>query len=232
MAYAIVALIGTLTLGLTAFGYAGEPERSPQQWLDHFAQEWREGDWSQGDESTAGYMRPLDDAGWQARMLAMQGLVQQRDDAVAVLLKALRTGDAPQRILAAQTLGYLGADVPTKPLVEALQSEQDPAVRLYLVDSLGMLGKGDGVDWDAFLQDEPNRDVKRHVGYLRERDGTPLDDDVVETLKRWDGRRMDTAQIGKPAPDFTLTSMQGDRVKLSDYRGKQAVVLVFIYGDT
>jgi peroxiredoxin len=40
------------------------------------------------------------------------------------------------------------------------------------------------------------------------------------------------ARIGKPAPDFHLKSVDGKEIHLSQFRGKQAVVLVFIYGDT
>jgi peroxiredoxin len=36
-----------------------------------------------------------------------------------------------------------------------------------------------------------------------------------------------TLQVGEPAPDFELTDHTGATVKLSDYRGKQPVVLVF-----
>ena len=34
------------------------------------------------------------------------------------------------------------------------------------------------------------------------------------------------------APDFALTDTKGDRVSLSDYRGKKHVVLVFTRGFT
>ncbi len=33
--------------------------------------------------------------------------------------------------------------------------------------------------------------------------------------------------VGKPAPDFTLPDQNGKPVTLSDYRGKQNVVLLF-----
>jgi cytochrome oxidase Cu insertion factor (SCO1/SenC/PrrC family) len=35
-------------------------------------------------------------------------------------------------------------------------------------------------------------------------------------------------RIGLPAPDFTLTSGAGNRISLSDYKGKTNVVLFFI----
>ena len=34
-------------------------------------------------------------------------------------------------------------------------------------------------------------------------------------------------KVGDKAPDFTLTSTDGQKVKLSDFRGKKAVVLAF-----
>ncbi len=39
----------------------------------------------------------------------------------------------------------------------------------------------------------------------------------------------ETVPVGSQAPDFTLTSIDGQEVKLSDYRGRN-VVLVFLRG--
>jgi peroxiredoxin len=33
--------------------------------------------------------------------------------------------------------------------------------------------------------------------------------------------------LGQPAPDFTLTSHQGDEVRLSDFQGHKNVVIAF-----
>ncbi len=39
----------------------------------------------------------------------------------------------------------------------------------------------------------------------------------------------ETVPVGSPAPQFTLTSIQGEEVSLSDYRGRK-LVLVFLRG--
>lgn len=41
---------------------------------------------------------------------------------------------------------------------------------------------------------------------------------------------MARVRIQTPAPDFALADFQGREVRLSDYRGKQHVVLVFNRG--
>ncbi len=41
---------------------------------------------------------------------------------------------------------------------------------------------------------------------------------------------MSRVQIDQPAPDFTLADFQGQQVRLSDFRGRQPVVLVFNRG--
>jgi cytochrome oxidase Cu insertion factor (SCO1/SenC/PrrC family) len=37
-------------------------------------------------------------------------------------------------------------------------------------------------------------------------------------------------KVGQPAPDFTLENMDGKSIRLSDFRGKKSVVLVFYRG--
>lgn len=58
---------------------------------------------------------------------------------------------------------------------------------------------------------------------------------LLAALGPKDGRELQPAdlnrvQIGAPAPDFTLESAGGQRVTLSEFRGKKSVVLVFYRG--
>lgn len=58
---------------------------------------------------------------------------------------------------------------------------------------------------------------------------------VPPALGPKDGRDLPPAdlnrvQVGQPAPDFTLESLEGRPVTLADFRGKKRVVLVFYRG--
>lgn len=232
MFHRFVWFAALLGVGCATIALAESPQQSPQELLRSFSQTWREANWQQkGRSSPNGYMSSKDDESWQTRMRVMQGLVRHGRASVPVLLETLKTGDPPQKILAAQTLGYLGAEVPTEPLVAALKADTDATVRLYLVDTLGMLGKAEAVDWAELLKSERNLDVRRHVTYVAERKNNSLDPRVVESLKTWDVSQINSATVGQPAPDFVLPSAQEDAIRLSDFRGKKAVVLVFIYNE-
>jgi len=206
--------------------------KSAAQWLEEFSNNWDESKWEKSFRTVPGrYMRPLDDKGWKARMRALQGVVAGGKESIPALLDALKDEDAVRRVFAAQALGYLAGDVPTAPLLEAAKNDPDAGVRLYAVDALGM--KGDkGVDFDDLMKAESGRDVLKHLNYAKERNGKPVDAAVVKQLKDWDASTIDSAAVGKAAPDFELTAATGETVKLSSFRGKSAVVLVFIYGDT
>lgn len=57
------------------------------------------------------------------------------------------------------------------------------------------------------------------VAQLGPRDGTSLAPTDLDRIK-----------VGQSAPDFTLEGMNGERISLSDFRGKKSVVLVFYRG--
>ncbi len=179
-----------------------------------------------------GYMRPLDDAGWKARMTAFQKLAGAGEKSIPALIEALTTGEPETRVFAAQALGHM-ADPKAKPALEAALKDKTPAVRLYALDALSMFGKLASTDeLKAMKEKDANRDVKAHVGFALDRDDKPDPSAIRKLLAGYDLAKMDTAVVGKAAPEFELTDATGKTYKLADFKGKKAVVLVFVYGDT
>lgn len=224
------AILLTVFISAVAISSAAEPQ-SAEKWFAEFSKSWDETAWEGGQRA---YIRPLANDDWQFRMKAIQGLSRLEANATDTVLKAVTDGTAPERILAAQALGYLGTDVPARQLIELLQQESNATVRLYLVDAIGMLGKSSEATepLKQWRKKEANGDVKKHISYALERSEKPIDSEVLQSLREFDTARIANAKVGKIAPDFRLKSVDGEVVQLSQYRGKQPVVLVFIYGDT
>ena len=201
--------------------------------LEDFKKSWNDEVWEPSQGRSGKYMRPLDDIGWKRRMAAFQLIVRHGKNATEDLVKALESDSATVRALSARALGYC-ADAEAKPaLARAVEHDADPMVRLYAADSLGMLG---GRDYDVLLRrietGEKNRDTMRHIGYALDREGRSVDVEVARRLRDWNIEELASAKLGQPAPDFELESLDGRQVRLSDFRGKKSVVLVFVYGDT
>ncbi|MFT5471141.1 MAG: hypothetical protein ACI8UO_006274 [Verrucomicrobiales bacterium] len=228
----LAILFSALLLAAAAGGSdALTPPSDPGEILTWLEEHWKGSGW--GANGSQGYMRPLDDEGWKARMLAMQALIKVGADSIPALTTALGSDNVELQIFAAQVLGYLPGEAPAEPLIELLKNHKSPAVRIYAADSLGMKGGAKHKPlFQQLLGSEKHRDVKKHLGYAIEREAKPVDPVVIETLKNWDPKSIDSAVIGEPAPDFELQALRGEKIKLSEFRGKSAVILVFIYGDT
>ncbi len=229
---ALAVLLSAVSVKHAVAQKAGPDADSVSAILAEFAAAWDDEAWGPQAGRLKEYMRPLDDVGWQARMTAFQQLAQRGASGVPELIKALASDSASVRALAAQVLGYCGNVEAVGALVQAAEHDADAMVRLYAADSLGMLGG----DQEAVLRrlepTESNRDTKRHIGYALDRAGEPVAAAVAAELRQWTNDRLGAATLGQPAPDFELTSLDGRRIRLSQYRGQQLVVLIFVYGDT
>jgi HEAT repeat protein len=178
------------------------------------------------------YMRPLDDTGWKARMEAFHRFAGAADKALPSLTDALLKGNDDTRVFAAQALALLPDSAAKVSLVKALK-DKHPAVRLYALDALSMFGKLPGEElYQTLRQKDGNGDVRAHAAFAMERDDKPQPDAVRQTLGNYDLKKMAPARVGEKAPDFTLTSAAGKAVRLSAFRDKMRVILVFVYGDT
>lgn len=215
-----------LLLGLAAVpttGRAADPPTEPADIIRTFEKAW---------VVPRGYMRPLDDAGWKAQMAAFQKLAAMGEKAVPALTDALAKGEPETRVFAAQALGLM-ADPAAKPALETALKDKTAGVRLYALDALSMFGKLAPTDeLKGMKEKDANRDVKAHVGFALDRDDKPDPAALRKSLAGFDLVKMNTAVVGKAAPEFELTDATGKTYKLADFKGKKAVVLVFVYGDT
>ncbi len=207
----------------SAFVRAADPPAEPADIIRTFEKAW---------VVPKGYMRPLDDTGWKARMTAFQKLAAMGEKAIPALTDALANGEPETRVFAVQALGLM-ADPTAKPALDTALKDKTAAVRLYALDALSMFGKlAPTEELKAMKEKDANRDVKAHVGFALDRDDKPDPVALRKLLAGFDLAKMNTAVVGKAAPEFELTDASGKSYKLADFKGKKAVVLVFVYGDT
>ena len=203
----------------------------PEQLLNEFKAKWDAEKWAKRSRGKM-YMRPIGEVGWKVRMTTLRSLVLMGKASVPALITALDSDHDPTRVLAAQALSFLAPHADLDRVQTSLAEDKNAAVRLYAADTIGMSGKTKGMDWKKLADPQRNRDVRKHISYASERGNHAISDDVITTMNDWKPSLMDTAKVGSAAPDFRLKTIDGKQISLSDYRGKQSVVLVFIYGDT
>jgi len=198
-----------------------------------FSNAWPADSWLPSGSRRPGYMRPDNSPGWRLRYQAFRQSVLAGVKALPLLQQKLAKGTVEERILAAQVIGFLPAQGAIPVLAKSAASDPEPAVRLYAIDSISLLAGEQQADlFQQLVKTERHRDVKRHLDYALERTAPAASAAIAAAMHKWDTKLLDAAQVGKPAPDFELTSVDGRQVRLRDYRNKKSVILVFVYGDT
>jgi hypothetical protein len=152
--------------------------------------------------------------------------------AVPVLIDCVKEGKAPPgtRALAAKALGFL-ADARARPVLLKAIEDKDGDVAASARLALGRLGRLKATPKLRELAGkDPTRGAYFEIEFLLTRDDKPNPESVRKALRNYDVARMDSARLGKPAPDFTLTDTSGKTWRLRQFRGKKAVVLIFLIG--
>lgn len=208
-----VALLGPAAIG--------SQEGSTEAILAEFSRAWPEGRTSHRTEG---------DGSWTSYAVALRRLVALGDKAVPALIAGCGDGNYQVRAFSARTLGLLGAKSAAPALVKLLDDPRPP-VALLAADALGQLQDAAGLKaLEAARTRLKNGDVLLHVSKALERK-VPLEADVREQVLKIDPKLINSAEVGRAAPDFTLKDAAGTPWSLSTFKGKKAVVLVFIYGD-
>ena len=85
---------------------------------------------------------------------------------------------------------------------------------------------------ERILRSDPNFwGVRPMMAAALERTDRPNQVELRKALADYDLSNVDSERVGELAPDFTLTDFTGKTYRLSQFRGKKAVVLRFILYD-
>src|SRR5262249_4132604 len=123
------------------------------------------------------------------------------------------------------------------PALEKALEDPEQAVRSQAVLALRMLGPLKLTGRQRQLIEHSNFHVRAHLEYSLEREDTPNPTALRKALQDYDPVRIDTARVGQPAPDFSLSDISGKDYCLSQFRegkdvgGRKAVVLLFLVVD-
>ena len=167
------------------------------------------------------------DPGWQVRMKALVALARVGPAAVPVLIDALKKGSPSTRELAAQALVFCTDSRAQQALEDALD-DPEISVRLYACAARSMLGRLEPAKHYLRLRDRDYWAVRQNMAFALARDDKPDPAALRKALANYDLAAMDSARVGGLGPDFTLGDLQGKTHRLSDFRGKKGVLLIFL----
>lgn len=169
---------------------------------------------------------------WKTHMECLVALAKVGPEAVPVLLDALKTGSPDNRVLAGEALVFLANPSARPALVKAVD-DKERDVRLFGIRSLARLGRLEAkAKYREIAAKDASAGVRFEMTFALTRDDKPDPKAIRKALASYDLTRMDSAHLNNAAPDFALADTSGKTRRLSDFRGKKSVVLVFLLTTT
>jgi len=176
----------------------------------------------------------LDDTDWRIRALAVRDLVRLGPDTMAKLTDALGDANPHVRHLAAMVLGIVRTTNAVSALESTLRSDSDSVVRSQAAIALGQIGQKSSL---ALLRQAQSEDKSRDVQHQAElavyavEHGLIATPELANAWRNLDENHFNKLRVGEPAIDFQLPDTEGHSWRLSDFRGKKAVALIWIFAD-
>src|SRR5262249_54947212 len=106
--------------------------------------------------------------------------------------------------------------MPESRVAEAAAEDTDEYVRMFASVALARIDQ---------LEASPQTSFAKTWGV------NPDPEPVRRALLEYDLARMGSAQIGKPAPDFALVDTNEKTWRLTELKGREGVVFVFLFGE-
>ncbi len=164
--------------------------------------------------------------GWQDRVALEFEVINAAD--LGELRKSLKDEDPLVRSMAARALGIRGDKGSADVLAELIKSDPQYMVRIRAVEALALLKQRPEAIEAA--RKDPHLAVQWSANIAVRQAKSELDDAAVlreafaAGIKR---EAMDSAKVGKPAPDIDVLTMDGKPFKLSEVVGKKPIAIYF-----
>jgi len=132
------------------------------------------------------------------------------------------------------TLGILRATNAVPALEKVLRENTGSVVRSQATIALGQIGLRDSLAAvQATQREDKSKDVQHQAelaAYAIEH-GQTATPELAQAYAALDESKFGRVQVGQPASDFQLTDTEGKVWRLSDFRGKKPVVLIWVFAD-
>ncbi len=176
----------------------------------------------------------LADSDWRVRLLAVSDLVRLGSEHVGEIATGLTHDDAHVRQVCAMALGILKAQSAVENLETVVRDDVNAMVRSQAVVALGQMVSETSLELlhERFKED-PAPDVRHQcelaIDQIQKNKGTTREQ--LLAFQNLDASSFETVEVGKAAPDFELQDTERKVWRLSDFREKKWVVLIWIFAD-
>lgn len=176
----------------------------------------------------------LENDDWSVRLLAVRDLVKIGASNTSGLLIGLRDSSMHVRYICAMALGILNAKEAVPDLENVLRQDEVTVVRSQAAFALGQIESMQSLGLlKQVLLNDPSKDVRHQceLAIYQIEHHSGVTDKLLRAYQDLDESSFETVKVGDMAPDFALEDTEGVTWRLSDFRDKQWVVLVWVFAD-
>jgi len=176
----------------------------------------------------------LEDKDWQVRLLGVRDLVRAGQNSVDDILEGLKHNNEHVRQVAAMALGILRSEKSIHGLERLALEDSSTVVRSQAIISLGQIESTGSLDLlKRIVKEDSSRDVIHQcelaIDQIEKKMGAS--ETLLNAFLSLDETTFNSVLVGEAASDFELEDTEGNPWRLSDYKNKEWVVLIWVFAD-
>lgn len=176
----------------------------------------------------------LSDNDWRVRLVAVRDLVRAGPEAVPQLIAGLNDENLQVRYVCATALGILKAEAAIEHLERVVREDPNALARSQAVIALGQIESAGSIELlRDRLRNDPSKDVRHQcelsIDQIKKKMGATAE--LAAAFRSLDPETFETVRVGAPAPDFALPDTEDKVCRLGDFKGKNWVVLIWVFAD-